>query len=51
MVIADEENRLLLSLPGQAELAAIDLISGEVVGLLETGAVPHDLAVAGARFD
>lgn len=50
MVIADEENRLLLSLPEQAGLAAVDLISRQVVGRMEAGGVPRDLAVAGARY-
>ncbi|OGR00372.1 MAG: hypothetical protein A2505_08610 [Deltaproteobacteria bacterium RIFOXYD12_FULL_55_16] len=49
MVIADEENRLLLALPAQAGVAAVDLISRQVVGRMEAGAVPQDLAVVGAR--
>ncbi|MFH1019578.1 MAG: hypothetical protein V1782_03035 [Pseudomonadota bacterium] len=50
MVIADEENRLLLSLPAKEGLAAVDLISRQVVGRMEAGAVPQDLAVSGARY-
>ena len=50
MVIADEENRLLLSVPSQAGLAAVDLTSRQIVGRMEVGGVPQDLAVAGARY-
>lgn len=50
MVIADEENRLLLSVPSQEGMEAVDLISRQVVVRMEAGAVPRDLAVAGARY-
>lgn len=49
LAVDPTENVLYALLPGRRSIAAVDLVSGRVIGALDVGAAPYQAAIAGAR--